>query len=66
LGQKIKLVTTGNFRNPDMLEPVIKALDILEHQLNFELAVAGPIINPSLEPFFKRKYVNYIGPKGLE
>lgn len=66
LGQKIKLVTTGNFRNPDMLEPVIKALDILEHQLNFELTVVGPVVNPSLEPFLKRKYVNYVGPKGLE
>ena len=27
---KIKFITTGNFRNLDMVEPIIQALDILK------------------------------------
>jgi glycosyltransferase involved in cell wall biosynthesis/2-polyprenyl-3-methyl-5-hydroxy-6-metoxy-1,4-benzoquinol methylase len=66
LSQKLKVVTTGNFRNLDMLEPVIKALDTLENKLDFELTVVGPIVNPSLETLLKREYVNYVGSKNLE
>ncbi len=56
---KFKLVTTGNFRNIDMIEPVVQALDQLP--VNFELTIIGPITNDSLKPFFNRPYINRLG-----
>ena len=38
--KKFKLVTTGNFRNIDMLEPVIKALDAIS-KFDFSLSASG-------------------------
>lgn len=63
---KVKFVTTGNFRNIDMIGPVVQALDSLKKELDFELTVVGPIPNKSLEPFFQRPYINYLGSKDLQ
>jgi len=66
LDKKIKLITTGKFRNMDMLEPVIKALDVLKDKLDFELLIAGPVINPALKSLVGRDYINCVGGKKLE
>ena len=60
--KKIKLVTTGNFRNIDMLEPVIKALDTISN-FDFELNIIGPIVNDNLLDLINRNYVTYHGTK---
>ena len=52
----IKFVTTGNFRDVTMLEPLIMALDLIEHEENFELYVIGPVIE-QLQSLLDRKYV---------
>ena len=57
--EKFRLVSTGNFRNIDMLEPVIKALDGLS--ASFQLDLIGPIVNESLKVYLDRPYVNYLG-----
>jgi glycosyltransferase involved in cell wall biosynthesis/2-polyprenyl-3-methyl-5-hydroxy-6-metoxy-1,4-benzoquinol methylase len=59
-GEKIQFVTTGRFRNIDMIEPVVKALDMLKQTIDFELTVIGPIANPQLEPYFQRAYIRHI------
>lgn len=56
---KIKFITTGNFRNLDMLEPVINALDSLVGQFDFELTVVGWINNEDIKKLLARDYVNY-------
>ena len=56
---KFKLVTTGNFRNIDMIEPVVRALDQLS--ATFKLTVIGPITNDALRPLFNRFYVRHLG-----
>lgn len=56
-----KLVTTGNFRNLDMLEPVVKALDLLDENCSFTLSVVGPVTNDSLRPLLERSYIEYLG-----
>jgi len=60
IDEKIRFVTTGRFRNIDMIEPVVKALDMLKSTLDFELTVIGPVVNPQLEPYFQRTYIRYI------
>lgn len=60
--KKFKLVTTGNFRNIDMLEPVIKALDTIA-EFDFELHIIGPIVNGNLHDLINRDYVTYHGTK---
>lgn len=62
---KVKFITTGNFRNIDMIEPVVQALDTLENQLDFELTVVGPVTNKDLENHFQRSYIRYLGSKNL-
>lgn len=64
--EKFILTTTGNFRNVDMLEPVILALDELEGKLNFELMIIGPINNPLLEKYTDRKYIKNMGSKNMK
>jgi len=39
----IRFVTTGNFRDPDMLLPILSSLDRLQDTFNFTLEVVGPI-----------------------
>lgn len=67
LGKPVRLLTTGNFRNLDMLEPIVLAIDSLpKKNRNLVLTVAGPITNPALEPLLNRPYINYVGKLSLE
>ena len=59
----VQFVSTGNFRNHDMLEPVIRALDSLHGTFEFHLTLVGPITNPELEVYTKRDYITYAGSK---
>ncbi len=59
--EKVRFITTGGFRNKDMLEPIIEALDQLESEFDFELTIVGPIQGDSVLPYVKRKYVRHIG-----
>jgi len=61
----INFITTGNFRNIDMIEPVIKALDELRSKFNFRFHLVGPIASDSLEHFFNREYIVYHGSKNM-
>ncbi len=56
-----QFITTGNFRNLDMLEPVIKALDILSDSYQFELQILGPVVNDDLKKYLDREYIRYLG-----
>ncbi|MBU1863209.1 MAG: glycosyltransferase [Candidatus Omnitrophica bacterium] len=55
--EKIRFITTGTFRNKDMLEPIVETLDLLKDKINFELTVVGPIVNPALGMLLNREYV---------
>ncbi len=63
---KVKFITTGNFRNIDMIEPVVLALDKLTKDLDFELHVYGDISNKSLIDFIDRPYLIWHGQQDLE
>lgn len=63
--EKIKFVTSGRFRNIDMIEPVIKALDSLEGEFPFELNVIGPVTDDSLDSLFDRDYINMLGDRDM-
>lgn len=63
---KIKFITTGSFRNIDMIEPIILALDYLKKNYNFELHIVGPILNKDLGPYFDRDYIVYHNSKDLK
>ena len=54
--EKARFVTTGTFRNIDIIEPVVKALDTLKDRFNFELAVVGPI-KEELSNLVDRDYI---------
>lgn len=57
----INLVTTGNFRNIDMIEPIILSLNQLEGKYKFKLTIIGPIIiNRISELISNKNYINYI------
>ena len=58
--RKFVFVTTGNFRNADMIEPVIHALDKLQSHYNFQLLIAGKI-HRHIHPFMNRNYIEYAG-----
>ena len=49
--------TTGNFRNPDMLLPVIEALDQLTTSFKFTYHIIGPIKNERCAEAIQRPYV---------
>ena len=66
LQKKVRFITTGFFRNPDMIEPVIRALDHLKPTLNFELIVAGALLNKNLSSFLQRDYLQFVGSKSHE
>ena len=61
----LKFITTGNLRNIDMIEPVIKALDLLHDRkkCSFELNIVGPIANRKIKDILDRDYVNLLGTK---
>lgn len=58
---KIIFTTTGSFRNKDMIEPVVLALDIVAEEHNIELRIVGPIISNDVKRFTDRKYVRCLG-----
>jgi len=56
--KKVRFITTGSFRNKDMIDPVIKALDLLEEKgYDFELNLLGPIKVENKESILAKKYV---------
>ncbi len=57
---KLRIVTTGHFRNKDMIEPVVMALDLLKTSYNFELTIIGPITNSTISHYFSRDYIKHI------
>lgn len=57
----IVFVTTGNFRNLDMLEPVVIALDTIAKHYRFKLIVIGPVSCGSIQPLLDRPYIDYKG-----
>lgn len=61
----LRLVSTGNFRDPAMIEPVVEALDSLEGEFEFELHLAGPIRDESLQKYFDRDFVTHHGSLAL-
>jgi len=60
---KFQIVTTGNFRNKDMLEPIILALDKLVNKIEFELQIIGPIRNNEVKNYLGRSYLRLDGPR---
>lgn len=53
----VHFCTTGNFRNADMLVPVIQALDSIRSDIDFILHVVGPIRNEDCAAVMSRKYI---------
>lgn len=58
---EVRFITTGRFRKKDMIEPIIRALDLLNGSPAFKLIVIGKITNPRLKKYFKREYIDYKG-----
>jgi glycosyltransferase involved in cell wall biosynthesis len=56
----INFCTTGSIRKAAMLEPLIKALDLLT-DINFSFHIAGPIKNGPYTALMNRPYVVYHG-----
>ncbi len=52
----VRLITTGNFRDRAMLEPVVLALDALAKTETFTLEVVGPVKEP-LTDLLQRDYI---------
>ena len=61
--ENIIFATTGSFRNRDMIEPVVLALDELSKSYKVELKVIGPIIEDEVKKFVDREYVKCPGKK---
>ena len=57
LGGEVKFITTGNFRNPDMLKPVIQALDAMKTPKR--LTILGRVHSHLLE-CIERDYVTHL------
>lgn len=61
--KKIKFVSTGNFRKTLMLEPIIKALELLQSDgILFEYHIVGKVI-PEITNLLERNFVTYHGEK---
>lgn len=65
LDKSIQFVTTGNFRNIDMIEPLIKALDRLLGRFDFRLNIIGPVTHPEIEKMMDKDYIKLSGNKNL-
>jgi glycosyltransferase involved in cell wall biosynthesis len=61
---KFRMITTGSFRDEEMIAPIIEALDNIKNY-DFELNVVGPIKNPNLNRFLDRDYIKCHGPVNL-
>ena len=57
---EIRLITTGNFRNPDMIEPVVKALELLKDHFPFRLVTLGNISNESIRHLYQAPYIDRV------
>jgi len=57
--EKIKFVTSGIFRNMDMVEPIIQALDLLYGKIDFEFFLVGPVKNDELRSLTKKPYLKH-------
>lgn len=64
-GESWKLVTTGSFRNSDMIEPLTEAMDILIKEHMVELEVIGDFKNKELEKYLQRSYIRHVGKTNL-
>jgi len=60
-GDKIVFAATGSFRNRDMVEPVVLALDELKKDCNIEFKIIGPILSPDVDRLAKRDYIRCLG-----
>ncbi len=58
---KIVFTTTGSFRNRDMIEPVVMALDTVAENYDIELRIIGPIISRDVKKYINRPYIKYFG-----
>lgn len=56
----IVFASSGSFRNRDMIEPMILALDGLTSNFDFRLKIIGPVA-PEFEHFLQRSYVDHLG-----
>lgn len=63
---KIIFTTTGSYRNKDMVEPVVLALDEVSKDYNIELRVIGPVTDQEVENLMDRSYINALGKLGME
>ena len=61
----VQFITTGNFRDTSMLEPIIRSLDGLCGRFSFKLNIVGPIADKSLKGLIDRDYVVYHKDKDL-
>lgn len=57
----IRFITTGTYRNKDMLEPVVLALDEVKKDFNIELLIVGPISGAGIENLIDRDYIRCCG-----
>ncbi len=62
----VHFCTTGNIRNIDMLDPIVKALDVLSEKINFTLHIVGPIKNDECAGLMDRRYIVHHGNCNLE
>ncbi|MCB9747913.1 MAG: glycosyltransferase family 4 protein, partial [Candidatus Omnitrophica bacterium] len=60
-----RFITTGHFRNRDMLEPIIFAFDQLTQQNDLKLTIVGPVTNEHLQPLLNRPYLQHIAELNL-
>lgn len=63
---KFSFLTVGVFRKKAMIEPIVKALDLLKDNIDFELITIGDITDYNLQEYFQRKYLKHIGKKGKQ
>ena len=53
----VEFITTGNFRRPVMLKPILDALDSLKNKFPFRLHICGPIKDELIPLFDGKQYV---------
>lgn len=63
---KIIFITTGSYRNKDMIEPVVLALDAIKDKYNFELRIIGPVSDNEAKKLIEREYIVYLGAMNKE
>lgn len=61
LPNRIRFISTGNFRNSDMLVPVIRALKQLNKKWNFEYQIIGPISCSKCKKHINEPFIKYDG-----